>query len=356
MSNKKILLTGIMVIFALSLFSQQFGPKPIKSFDNKLLKNKMLLIPEYEQMAGLIKEDAFSAFETDKKVDAEYQRRWDEAIKLSDWDLTDYKITRVMRDKLKKEKDKTALILYFESDFYKNLYANLVVTEPKYKMIAQVPVNGFDFSNIDDLRLMMNMLTFAVVKSGKFNDPEFKELYKNHVFIYRNNVKRFSDGIKKKVFMVPMYSKERQNFEKINEKINTYLKEEWKLSEFDFVSTSELENRKGSENFDGYYLKSIPIYTSNAMMPYNYFVLLTPGQTVLHCQMGEKELNAGTLKLIQFYLQKWLDSFAGSQINTKTDTRPGTKTAPSKVNEEGNPPSNNQESNPQQKQKPKKVK
>ena len=356
MNNKKLLLTGIIMIFSLSLFSQQFGPKATKSFDSKILKNKTLLIPEYEQTAALIKEGSFSNFETDKKVDAEYQRRWDEAIKTSCWDLTDYRITRVMRDKLKKEKDKTALILYFDKDFYNNIYVNLVVTEPSYRIIATVPVNGFDFSNIEDLRLMMNMLTFQVVKGGKFNDPGFKEMYKGHQFNYRKNIRKFSSELKKKVFLVPMYGKEKQNFAKINEKLNNYLKADWKVTDFDFVSTDELDNRKQAENFSGYYLKSIIIYTSNSMMPYNYYVLISADNTVLYCQMGEKELSSSTLNLIQLYLQKWVESFSGSSTSTINKTEDNdTKTTPRKNNNNTTTPPKNDETNPEQKVKPKKA-
>jgi hypothetical protein len=295
-------------------FSQDYGPIKLKKQDIKTLKSKVLTIPVYDPKMGFCKlfidPTTFKACKTDKKVQDEYKRRWDTAIKASTYDLTSFEFKYMDLEKLKNEKDKTILAMMFDHDFYDNWYVYLAVFEPKYEIVAVAPINGIDLANIEDLKTMMNMLAYSMINTYSFYGDDAKALYRGHENKYRNFVNAFSDTLKSKVFLIPQFDKERKKFKKYNEKLSEYVKQNWKLTKFEILPPVEYKKRVAEGRPNDYYIKSYNINTDNSIITYHYFaVMSTSNNDMIHGYMGLQYINPNNIKYFQIYMERWMFKF-----------------------------------------------
>jgi len=295
-------------------FSQDYGPIKLKKQDIKYLKGKILTIPIYDAKMGFCKlfidPSVFKDCKTDKKVQDEYNRRWDSAIKASTWDLTDHEFKYFDREKLEKDKDKTTMAMFFDHDFYNNWYAYLAIYEPVYAVVAVAPINGIDLANIQELKTLMNMLTYSLINTFSYYGDEAKGLYRGHEYVYRNFLNAFSDTIKSKVFLIPQFDKERKNFKKYNEKLSEYVKLNWKISKFEILPPAEYKKRVAEGRPNDYYLKDCKINTDNSIISYHYYaVMRTANDYMIHGFMADQYLTTGNIKYCEVYMERWFYKF-----------------------------------------------
>jgi len=303
-------------------FSQEFGPVKIKNQDIKLLKGKVLLIPEYDEKMGFCKvfidPATFKAFKNEKKVQDEYKRRWDSAIKASTFDFCSYEIKWFDRVKIEKDKDKSCICMYFDHDFYNNWYVYLAVYEPKFTIIATAPINGIDLANIDELKTMMNMLSYSLVNTFSYYGDDAKALFRGHEYKYRNVIEHFSDSLRNKVFLIPLFDKERKNFKKYNEKMSEFIKLNWKISKFEILPLVEYKKRVAEGRPNDYYIKTYNVNTDNSIMTYQYFaVMTTSNNDVVHGYMGLQYVNATNLKYFQINIERWMYNYMDKKKREK---------------------------------------
>jgi hypothetical protein len=312
----------LLIGFTKHSFSQEYGPVKIKNQDIKIMKGKVLLIPEYDEKMVFCKvfidPVTFKAFKNEKKVQDEYKRRWDSAIGASTFDFCSYEIKYFDRVKLEKEKDKNYILMYFDHDWYNNWYVYLAVTEPKYTVIATAPINGIDLANVQDIKTMMNMLTYSFINTFTYYGDDAKALFRGHEYKYRNFINEFSDTLKNKVFLIPLYDKERKNFKKHNEKAGEFIKLNWKISKFEMLPPLEYKKRVAEGRPNDYYIKSFNVNTDNSIMTYQYFAIMaTKNNYMVHGFMGLQYYNVTNLKYFQINIEKWLFNFKDKKDREK---------------------------------------
>lgn len=341
-------------------FSQDYGPIKIKKQDIKNLKGKVLTIPIYDEKMGFCKifidPTTFKECKTDKKVQDEYNRRWDSAIKASTYDLTSHEFKYFDLEKLKRDKDKTTLALFFDHDFYDNWYAYLAIFEPKYQVVAVAPINGIDLANIEDIKTMMNMLAYSLINTYSFYGDEAKSLYRGHENKYRNFLNAFSDTLNTKVFLIPQFDKERKKFKKFNEKIGEYVKQNWKLTKFELLPPVEFKKRVAEGRPNDYYIKSCNINTDNSIITYHYFAIMsTSNNDMIHGFMGLQYLNTSNIKYFQINIERWLFKFMDKKKRdkyvwiTKPPKEETKKATPAKTAKSQTPTQQKQTTTPQKK-------
>lgn len=310
--TKKITFLFILV-FSVSLVNAQSQfPETPKSFDIKYLKGKRIYVPVVEKLpTKLQEEDAFKGITLDRLIDEEYEKRWKEGYDKSLFDILDFEIVNFNSKTLKKEKDKVAVMLDLQKDFYENWTANLIVTEPKYELIASAPINGLKLTNPDDIALMFNMLHYSLIRAANYYGDDAKPLYKGHKNKYKVTMNEFSDDLKKRKLLVPKYgSKDMSNYKKINDKTETFLKEEWKVTSYEMLKKDELKKKLESEGFTGYYIREFDIKTDNPKFTLKYFMIMrADNNAVIFDVKGNRELRFNNLKYLQPKMEEWLYYF-----------------------------------------------
>ncbi|MFC2113872.1 hypothetical protein ACFLRI_00830 [Bacteroidota bacterium] len=303
-----LLLAGIMVFSGLA--AQNYGPEKVKTFDSRILKSKSLLVPIVDKVPDKCKDmSTWRSFNTATKVENEWKRRVDEAMANSSFDFLSYEVKNFNPEQLKKEKDRTTVALYFDKDFYQNLYVYIAVAEPKWQVIATAPVNGLMLSEIKDLTFMFNMLQYSMITACEFYGDNFKPLYRGHEFKYMKAIDQFTDDIRSKLFLVPKLDKKQKGYGKKNEKMNEYLKLDWKLTSFDLIYQADI-NTKINSGFDGMYMQDIPIYTANPKVDYHFVIWVTaPDKNVLFWQLQQTDLKPAYLKFAQSVIDEWIVMF-----------------------------------------------
>ena len=301
-----------------NLFAQSYGPEKLKTIDEKLLKNKTLLIPFVEKIPSKCKDmTSWRAFNTDTKMENEWKRRIDEAISKSSFDFFEYEVKAFNKDKIKKEKDRKSVVLFFDKDFYDILYVYIGIADLKWQIIATAPVNGLMLSEVPDLTLMFNMLQFSLVHTSSAYSDAFKPLYRGHEFKYKLAIDAFTDDIRSKSFLVTKLDKKAKGYAKKNEKMNEYLKLDWRFTSFDFLYEKELQAKINS-GFDGIYMKSFTIHTANPKSDYQYIVFLTsPNNNVLYWFLSMNDIKPANLKYIQPKIDDWVLYFMDQKKKRK---------------------------------------
>lgn len=309
-SIKTLISLFILILFIPNLFAQTYGPEKMKAVDSKLLKNRTLLVPFVEKIPLKCKDmSGWRAFNTDTKTENEWKRRVDEALSNSSFDFFKYEVKDFNKDKIKKNKDKNYAVLYFDKDFYQNIYVHIALAEPKWHVIATAPVNDLMLSDIPDLTLMFNMLQFSLVQTSGAYQESFKPLYRGHEFKYKTAIDEFTTDIRAKSFLVTKYDKKEKGYAKKNEKMNEYLKLDWKLTGFNFIYENEIKDRVNA-GFDGLYMKPFTIYTANPKADYYYIVFLTsPGNQVVYWFLALDDIKPANLRYLQPKIDDWFLSF-----------------------------------------------
>ena len=306
---KKISATFLMMMFISGLFAQEFGPKKVKSFDIGMLKGKVLYVPFVDKVPVKVKDmSAFHQFRNQWDIEDEWKRRVDEAMSQSTFDYLPYEVKKFGVEVLKKDKDKVAAVLYFELDFYQNLYAHIAVCEPKWEIIASCPVNDLTLTNIDDLKFMFNMLQYSMVVASAHYGDAARPLYRGHENKYQQTIRSFGVQLRSKVFIVPRYDKEERNFNKKNEQLNEFLKLNWKITAFEFITKIDHDKRV-KEGFNGIYMHDFTIYTSNPKRDYYYYVFLTNDQNVLYWYLSRTPINAAGIRYSHARIEEWVVAY-----------------------------------------------
>jgi hypothetical protein len=313
-SIKVIISLFISILFATSIFAQSYGPDKLKSVDPKYLKNKTLLIPFVEKIPEKNKDlSGWKAFNTDTKMENEWKRRVEEAMKASSFDFLKFEVKAFNKDVIKKEKDRLSAVLFFERDFYDNWYVKMAIAEPKWQEIATAPINGLMLSDIPDLTFMFNMLQYSLIQTSAAYDNNFRPLYRGHELKYKARIDAFMDDIREKTFLVEKLDKKEKGFAKKNEKMNEYLKLDWKFTGFDFLYKKEIE-AKVAEGFDGIYMHNFTIYTANPKIDYQYVVFVTsPGREVLYWMLIPGQIKPANIKYVQPKIDDWVLYFMDSK-------------------------------------------
>jgi len=317
--HKLIAVLLLMVLYALNLHAQEFGPPKVKSFDIKLLKGKVLYVPVIDKVPVKVKDmNSFNQFRNQYQIDDEWKRRVDEAMAQSSFDFLPYEVKKFGALDLKKDKDKIAVVMYFEKDFYDNLYAYIALCDPKWEIIANCPVNDLTLTNIKDLTFMFNMLQYSLVVSSAYYGDAAKSLYRGHENKYAQSIRSFGEDLSKKVFIFPKYDKKERNFEKKNEQMNEFLKLYWKLTPFEFISQVDHDKRV-NEGFNGIYLHCFVIYTSNPKSDYYYYVFLTDKQDVLYWYLSKTKINAAGLNYAHARVEEWIVAYMDAKRRKEYD-------------------------------------
>jgi len=305
-------LKNFALIIAVSLLSvglqaQHFGPKVIKSFESKDFKGRSLLVLPIDKFPVKNKDmSVFKEFKTDAKVEREWKRRVEAAIAASTFDFFEVQVKDFYLEDMKKTKDKAVALLYFDKDHYDNYYAEIAVVEPKYQILACVPINGLTLTDSSNLVLMFNLLQYQLVINSAYFGNNAKPLYRGHENKYQSDIREFSDRVRSKSFLFAKYDKEIKNFAKRNEKMNTFMKMNWKLTLYEMVTQKDLEQRIQTK-FNGMYMKPIYIYTDNPKITYNYNVFLN-GNTgsVLFVHQTNGLISPASFKYVEKTMEEWL--------------------------------------------------
>lgn len=301
---KNIKLTILLIhilLFSINGFAQLAA---VKKFDYTILKDKVLYIPTYEVSEKFIsKMSRRGKFDklTDAKAKVEHHNKaWEEAMAESSYDATDYEILGFDAKKMIKSKDEKAVLLYYLTDKYGNQQVEMLVTAPKKKVIARSIITGLDLSDKNDIRLMMNMLNESLNTATELNEEGQKASRRGAASKYKKGLVEWYDDVKEKTFLVP--KSEHKNEKKAanrNKDLEEALKS-WKLCNYEFTTQDEVNNKRIEGDPDSFYWKTFRIYTQNALITFNYNVLLsTEGDDVIVAFLGKKRLKPSTLDLIQ---------------------------------------------------------
>lgn len=309
---KRIALILVLIGLVSVMNAQNYFPEKPKSFDIKFIKGKKVYVPIVDALPKALKDESvFKGLKLDKEIDAAYAKIWKEGYDNSFFDLLDFEILRFNEKKLKEAKDKTAVVLRLEKDFYENWNAYLVVMEPKYSIIASAPANGLILTHAEDISLLFNMLHYSMIKACNYYGDNAKSFYKGHKNKYKITMDEFSNDLKKRVLLIPKYSKkDMKNYKKINDKNEAFLKENWKLTSYKILKKDELAAKVKSEGFNGYYFRPFNLNTNNEKIVLKYFMVLrADNQAVLFDVRGGRDLRQGNLKYLQTALDEWLYYF-----------------------------------------------
>ncbi len=298
---KKIISTLILVLVANVCFAQLVA---VKRFDYSILKDKVLYLPTYETsekyISRMSKRGKFDKITDAKEKVAAYNKAWEEAMAESSYDATDYEIRAFSPKELIKKKDPKALILWYYTDRYGNRTAMLTVTGPKRKVIAKSIITGLDLTDKNDIRLMMNMLNDSMNTAAEIQDEGEKSSRRNIRSKYKEALVEWSEGVSEKTFLVPKSEhKKAKKAEARNADLEAALKN-WKLSKYELTTEEEVNNRRIEGDENSYYWKTFRFYTGNALIIYNYnLILSTDGDDLIAAFLGKKRLKPATLDLIQ---------------------------------------------------------
>ena len=297
----KTILKLILGLFLITLSAKSFA----KGFDYNTLEDKILYIPEYDvndQYAKkLMRKGKFEELE-DAEAKAEYYNEiWSEAMAQSSYDATPYEIRGFDRKKLVKEKNAKALLLYFSYDDYGNLFVSLYSTGPKKAQgVATALINGLDLSTASDIRLMMNMLNYALNDAIELANKDGKVKNADRRSKYKESVVAFGDDLSNKTFLItPAKHKKQEKADQMDAEIKAAIGG-WRISKVQFVSDDELEQLRLEGDENSFFWKNFNYYTSNPLLTYRInYLFTTNGDEVLFMFIGSKKLKASKLDNIQ---------------------------------------------------------
>lgn len=305
----------IFLTFTLFSLNSSFGQMAIvKKFDYTILKDKVLYIPTYEVsekfISKMTRRGKFDKLNNTKAKVDHHNKAWEEAMAESSYDATDYEIRGFDAKKLIKSKDEKAVLLYYYTDKYGNRQAQLLVTSPKKKVIANTIVTGLDLSDKNDIRLMMNMLNESLNTAAELNEEGEKASRKGAAKKYKEGLVEWYNDVESKTFLVP--KSEHKNEKKAASR-NADLEEAlklWKLSKYEFTTEDEVNSKRIEGDSDSYYWKTFRIYTQSSLLTFNYNILLsTDSDDVIVGFLGKKRLKPSTLDMIQTKIKNKVERY-----------------------------------------------
>jgi hypothetical protein len=269
-------------LFVLALFAINIGyaqtSRRLDAFDFSLLKEKTLLIkpfgfdPKFDKEYE--KKNKFDKAVTLDEKKAAYTNAWKEALAISSYDATQYEFRNYSLSKLYKEKNDKVAVLLFHIDEASNRHVYLHIVGPKKLTIAHALINGLNLNNIDDIKLMFNMLNYSLNTSVALDAEGSKVSLSNTYAKYKENLVSYYDNLGNKTFLVPRLEPDSiaKNQEKEKEKIaleNVKLEEGikmWTLSNYELMSIDEINERRKADGSNCFYWRNM-----------NYYILLNMG-------------------------------------------------------------------------------
>lgn len=285
----------------------------LKKFDYRLLENKVLYIPEFDEnepMAKkLIKKGKFDKLQVLK----DYAETWKKVMAQSSYDATPYEIRKFDAKKLARQKDERAIVLIYTEDKAGNNFVQMWVTGPKRRLIAQALINGLNIYEENDLRLMINILNYSlnetaeVQEEGNKNRKGLKEKYLENLSVFYNNMDEMT-------FLIP-YSNHK-NEKKAAER-DAEVKEAlqyWTLSPYQFTKEEELQKRRKEGDQTSFYWKNFNYYTANPLITYRFnYIITTDKDEPIFYFLGSKKFKAKTLEEIQEKIKKRAEKYLARQ-------------------------------------------
>lgn len=306
---KKTPLILIAIVALLISFSANAQFNSAKNFDFSSLEGKTLYIPTLEVSSSFAKRmknkgklDKLEAKEN--AVDA-YNDAWKQAMAESSYDATDYQIGGFDKRELIKNKDKEAAFLDFNVDDYGNISVAMYVTYPKRTVIAGSLINGFDLTDKNDLRLMMNLINEVLNQYTEVEESGSKKSGKNLRLTYFKKYLDYYDDISSKTFLVPTptHKKPEKAAQKTKE-LEAALKGGWKLCNYELLDEEEINLRRLESDPDYFYWRSIPMYTNLPVPTYYNFILSGDNDELLTYFLGKGKMKPATLQTVESKMQK----------------------------------------------------
>jgi hypothetical protein len=301
--NAKHLVWSLLLFFSFQQLATAQFARLNKKFDYSLLESKVLYIPTFQNSEKLLKRmERKGQFEKlddrQKKID-HYNTIWKEAMEESSYSATEYQIRSFDYREMIKSKNRRALLLYLYFDDYGNVSASMWVAHPKRQEIARVPINGFDLSSKNDIRLMINMLNEQLLSGMELEEEGSKKNSKAVFNKYKEGVVNFFGSIDEKTFLVPEAKHKKP--EKAAER-TADLKEAlkaWTLSEYELTTEEAIEEKRLDRDTSSYYWRDIPYYTNTPITYHINAIISTENDDVLIMFMGKKRLKPATLEQIE---------------------------------------------------------
>lgn len=309
---KKSIFILLFLFVGASVAQAQFNP--IKKFDYKLLKSKVLYIPKWSEDSDyakhLIKRAKFDKLASKNERGLEYNRIWTEAMAQSSYDATPYEIIEIDPKKLFKQKNDKAIILMYYRDKYNNWFAQLWVTGPKRQVIASTVINGLNLAKVEDVRLMMNMLNYSMNTAAELEEEGSAKTFKDLRNKYKENLVEFFERMPQMTFLVPGSThKNPKKAKDRDDDLKAALKT-WKLSTYEFTTEDKLEEKRLEGDQNSYYWRNFNYYTNSPLITYHInFILTTEKDEVVFYFMGDKRLKPSTLDEIQTKIKKRSEKF-----------------------------------------------
>ncbi len=308
--KKRIIILSITIVCAWSgIHAQSFGT--LKKFDFRILKNKVLYIPQFDPDSPyakkLVKKGDYNALQNLEK----YSEMWKKVMARSSYDATPYEIRKYNATKLFKEKNEKAIVLVYQSDKLGNWTAGLWVTGPVKIPIARVLINGLDLGDENDLRLMMNVLNYSLNELAEMDE----EGTKKSLFALRNryykNLAEFYSRLDEMTFLVPKSEHpDPKEAAKRDADLKAALKT-WNISKYKLTTSSEIQKLRLAGDPNSFYWKNFTYYTAVMKYRFNY-LMTTEKDEPLFYFMGTKRLKPKTLDEIQKKIGKKAAKYKGS--------------------------------------------
>ena len=306
----------LLLFFKAQVYSQF---SPVKNFDYKLLKGKVLYIPQLNfdedsnKIQRFLKNERFDKIATEKEKIEEYNRIWKLAMKQSSYNATPYEIVDFNYKELKKSKDPKALVLKYFTDGFYNDWVSLVSMGPdNTKVIARALI-----TRVEDIRLMINMLNFSLNEASELHENELTTSYSDVRNNYKKNFLEFYDNISNLTFLAVLDESENEKrANKRNEDIKEAL-EEWNLSKYEIITKEELEQRRLNKEKGSFYWRSFAMRTQSPLIVLQINVILNTENDEVYFfkEWGSRRLKGSTINDIQDNIKNRAERYKKQLLN-----------------------------------------
>ncbi len=277
----------------------------IKKFDYTLLEGKTLVLPKWTEESERI---ARALRKANKKGDKKAAKNIEssviftnqvlrDGIAQSSYDATAYEFADISMKDVYKSKDQSKIYLvYITSGKTENTTAQLWINNPKRRVIAATLINGLDLSEVNDVRLMFNLLNQSLNMAMELEDEDAKNL-KGAKSKYKENFLEFYNNIDSKTFLIPQPTgkKAEERYQDLQEATK-----KWTVSKYKFVTQEEIDLRRKTKDPSSYYWRNINYYTSSPLITYRFNIIVnSENDEVITSFMGTKRLKPATLEEIQ---------------------------------------------------------
>lgn len=311
----------LLLFFKVQVYSQF---SPVKNFDYKLLKGKVLYIPQLNfnedsnKIQRFLKNEQFDKITSEKEKIEEYNRIWKLAMEQSSYNATPYEIVDFNYKELKKSKDPKALVLKYFTDGFYNDWVSLVSMGPdNTKVIARALITGVDLTKVEDIRLMINMLNFSLNEASDLQENELTTSYSDVRNNYKKNFLEFYDNISNLTFLAVLDESENEKrANKRNKDIKEAL-EEWNLSNYEIITKEALEQRRLNKEKGSFYWRTFAMRTQSPLIVLQINVILNTENDEVYFfkEWGSRRLKGSTINDIQDNIKNRAERYKKQLLN-----------------------------------------